>query len=170
MLLASILTVKPGKRNKITTPGARFTLIHIVMEKSIIIEQEYPHSQEDVWEALTDQSYLNDWLMQGNFVPRVGAEFEFFWSGNDASNGSTHGTVVEAIKPNKLSYTWGWGEGSTLVTFFLEPSGAGTKLRLEHTGFVEGKDEHVYQGASYGWNRNLAALPAAIEKRKNVSA
>jgi len=140
------------------------------MQKSITIEQQYPYSPEEVWDALTDQSQLDDWLMHGTFQPRVGAEFEFYWSGNDASKGSTRGKVLEMVKPKKLSYTWEWGaDGKTVVTFSLEPANGGTKLRLEHTGFRE-QDEQVYQGTVSGWNGKLAGLPATIAKRQKAMA
>ncbi|SRR5579883_3363341 len=140
------------------------------MEKSIIIEQEYPYSPEEVWDALTDQAQISEWLMHGTFQPRVGAEFELYWSGNDASKGATKGKVMEMVKPRKLSYTWDWGTNGSLVTFFLEPTASGTKLRLEHTGFIEGKDEQVFQGASYGWNEKLPKISAAIAKRQKAVA
>src|SRR4051812_9831330 len=129
------------------------------MEKSIIIEEQYPYSPDEVWEALTDQAQLSEWLMHGTFEPRMGAEFEFYWSGADASNGKTTGKVLEMVKPKKLSYTWGgWNAGGTIVTFFLEPAAGGTKLRLEHTGFVEGQDDNVFQGATHGWKEKLSKL------------
>lgn len=136
------------------------------MEKSIVIEHEYPYTPDEVWEALTDQSSISDWLMHGTFTPKVGAEFEFYWSGTDASNGKTTGKVLELDKPKKLSYTWGWGSGETVVTYHLEPTASGTKLRLEHTGFVVDKDDHVYQGALYGWNMNLPRISDAIAKKQ----
>ena len=98
------------------------------MNKSVIIEEQYPYSQEEVWDALTDQSQLDEWLMHGTFQPRVGAEFELYWSGNDSSKGVTRGRVLEMVKPSKLSYTWNWGADDTVVTFFLEPSADG-KIR-----------------------------------------
>ena len=140
------------------------------MEKSIIIEQEYPYSPEEVWDALTDQAEISDWLMHGTFEPRIGAEFEFYWSGTDGANGATRGKVIELVKPKKLSYTWDWGSSGTLVTFFLEPTTNGTKLRLEHTGFTADKDEHVYQGAMYGWKGNLPKISATIAKRQKSAA
>ena len=135
------------------------------MEKSIVIEQEYPYTPEEVWEALTEQSSISDWLMHGTFQPKVGSEFELYWSGTDATNGKTTGKVIELDKPRKVSYTWDWGTRGSLVTFFLEPTATGTKLRLEHTGFIEG-DEHVYQGALYGWNMNLPKIAVAIAKKQ----
>ena len=140
------------------------------MRKSIIIEQEYPYAPEDVWDALTDQSQISEWLMNGTFQAIPGSEFELYWSGNDGSKGMTNGKVMEVLKPRKLSYPWNWGTDGTLVTFYLEPSGNGTKLRLEHTGFIEGQDEQVFQGASYGWNDKLKKIPDAIAKRKQVAA
>ena len=67
----------------------------------------------------------------------------------------TKGKVMEMVKPRKLSYTWNWGSDGTLVTFYLDANGEGTKLRLEHTGFIEGQDEQVFQGASMGWKEKL---------------
>jgi uncharacterized protein YndB with AHSA1/START domain len=143
------------------------------MEKSIVIEEQYPYTPDEVWDALTDQAQLSEWLMNGNFQPRVGSEFELYWQGTDASNGMTRGKVLEMVKPKKLSYTWEWGSKetpSTVVTFFLEPASGGTKLRLEHTGFIEGKDENVYQGSDSGWKYMLTRIPASIEKRQKAVA
>jgi len=140
------------------------------MEKSIIIEQQYPYSPEEVWDALTDQAQMNEWLMHGTFEPRVGAEFELYWAGTDASNGMTKGKVLEIVKPSKLSYSWEWGTNGSVVNFYLEPVAGGTKLRLEHTGFVEGQDDNVYNGASYGWTTKLPNIANTIAKRQKATA
>jgi uncharacterized protein YndB with AHSA1/START domain len=140
------------------------------MRKSIIIEQEYPYSPEEVWDALTDQEQISEWLMNGTFQPRVGHEFELYWSGKDGSKGMTKGKVMEIVKPRKLSYTWNWGTDGTLVTFYLDATNTGTKLRLEHTGFVEGQDEQVFQGASQGWNSKLGNLGTLLSKREKAIA
>jgi uncharacterized protein YndB with AHSA1/START domain len=146
------------------------------MEKSIIIEQEYPHRIEDVWEAITDQEEIRQWLMNGTFEPQIGREFEFWWEKDGQRMGTTWGKVMEMDKPRKLSYTWDWGSestpGGTLVTFYLEPTAAGngTKLRFEHTGFKPGADENVFQGAQHGWNSMLPKIGTVIEKRKQVEA
>ena len=144
------------------------------MGKSIIIEQEYPHSPEDVWDAITDQSQISQWLMNGTFEARVGAEYEFWWEKDGQRMGTTRGKVLEMQKPSKLSMTWDWGSdatpGGTILTYYLEPSATGTKLRLEHTGFQEGADENVFQGAKHGWSGMLPKIANVIAKRKQVAA
>ncbi|HWF43096.1 MAG TPA: SRPBCC domain-containing protein [Candidatus Kapabacteria bacterium] len=139
--------------------------------KSIVIEEQYPYTPDEVWDALTDQSQLNEWLMEGTFQPRVGAEYEFYWvSKAEKDKGFTRGKVLEVIKPKKLSYSWDWGSSGTVVTFFLEPVADGTKLRLEHTGFDAEKDENVYQNTTGGWTSKLAKLPDIIAKRQKAMA
>ena len=144
------------------------------MAKSIIIEQEYPYSPEQVWEALTDQSQIGQWLMNGTFEARLGHEFEFWWEHEGQRMGTTYGKVLELDKPRKLSYTWDWGSdatpGGTLVTFNLEPTASGTKLRFEHTGWVEGKDENVFSGAEHGWGMMLPRIAAVIANREKATA
>lgn len=143
------------------------------MSKSIIIEQEYPYSPNEVWDAITDQAELSKWLMNGTFEARVGSEFEFWWEKDGQRMGTTYGKVLEMDKPRKLSYTWDWGSdktpGGTLVTFYLEPAGSGTKLRFEHTGFIEGADENVFTGAQYGWNSMLPKIANVIAKREKAA-
>jgi len=72
------------------------------MQKSITIEQQYPYSPDEVWEAITDPTQISDWLMHGTFQPRIGAEFEFYWSGTDASKGMTRGKVLEPAKIGEI--------------------------------------------------------------------
>ncbi|MDP4198553.1 MAG: SRPBCC domain-containing protein [Bacteroidota bacterium] len=136
------------------------------MQKSIIIEQHYPCSPDEVWDALTDQSQISEWLSDSTFEPRLGAEFEFRWS-KDGQSGVTHCKILELVRPQKLSYTWekpSWSTNVTVVTYYLEASNGGTILRLEHVGFVEGKDDQVYQGATNGWDEKLAALSQHLNR------
>lgn len=70
------------------------------------------------------------------------------------------GTVVEAIRDQKVSFTWGWQDhpsvppGSTLVEIELIPDGDGTLVRLTHSQL--GPDE---QPIHYrGWMHYLERL------------
>jgi uncharacterized protein YndB with AHSA1/START domain len=73
-------------------------------------------------------------------------------------------TVVEAEPPRRFSFRWVYDadevpgpSNSLLVTFDLEPAGAGTRVRMTETGFRErGWEaavlEQAYQEHSEGWD------------------
>ena len=73
-------------------------------------------------------------------------------------------TVVEALPPRLFSFRWVYDEGeepapdnSLLVTFELEPSGEGTRVRMTETGFRErGWEvavlEEAYREHTEGWD------------------
>jgi uncharacterized protein YndB with AHSA1/START domain len=83
-------------------------------------------------------------------------------------------TVVEADPPRRFSFHWVTDEGaaagpgsSLLVTFDLEPAGAGTLLRLSETGFREkGWEaavlEEQFRDHVSGWDHFLPRLVASV--------
>ena len=72
------------------------------------------------------------------------------------------GTYLEVEPPTRLVYTWGWAEegssvlppGASKVEFTLEPAGAGTLLRLRHSGLPD-KALEVHGD---GWDETLSEL------------
>jgi uncharacterized protein YndB with AHSA1/START domain len=101
---------------------------------------------------------IEEWLMKNDFAPVVGHRFKL-----TADWGSVDCEVI-AVEPNHtLSYSWGaWGLAS-LVTWTLTPSGAGTNLRMEQSGFRPDQTQ-AYQGAKAGWPNFFAALERVLEK------
>lgn len=69
-----------------------------------------------------------------------------------------------AVEPHRaLSYTWGaYGLEST-VTWTLTPTGTGTRLRMEQSGFRPDQQQ-AYQGAQAGWPRFIAALAQVLAR------
>src|SRR3954465_7356371 len=71
--------------------------------------------------------------------------------------------------PTRLSYSWNAsGEEAatglkTVVTWTLSPTQGGTLVRMEQSGFRP-EEEANYQGANYGWQRNLEALERLVER------
>ncbi|HVB68444.1 MAG TPA: SRPBCC domain-containing protein [Acetobacteraceae bacterium] len=126
--------------------------------RSVIIERDLPHPPEKIWRALTQGHLIEDWLMQNDFEPVVGHRFTLRadWGAVDCQ--------VMAVEPNKaLSYTWGaYGLGS-VVTWTLTPTGTGTHLRMEQSGFRPDQQQ-AYQGAKAGWPRFLAALEQVLAR------
>lgn len=120
--------------------------------RTVIIEREMAHPPEKIWRALSQPHLIQEWLMKNDFVGVVGHRFRFTddW-------GSVECEVLTVDPPKTLCYTWCAMGSSTVVTWTLTPKGAGTLLRMEHSGFSPGQRQ-AYEGAKLGWARFLGAL------------
>ncbi|MDE1940172.1 MAG: SRPBCC domain-containing protein [Alphaproteobacteria bacterium] len=125
---------------------------------SVVVEREIPHPPEKIWRALTQPHLIAEWLMKNEFKPVVGHQFRF-----SADWGSV-GCQVLAVEPTKtLSYTWGDDDLKSIVTWTLTPTDAGTKLRMEQSGFRPDQPRY-YGGAKAGWPRFLANLEQVLAR------
>ena len=68
--------------------------------------------------------------------------------------------------PRLLAYTWRGGALDSLVTYWLEPEGDGTRLRFEHSGFD--LDDPAQQAAHRGMQGWIPALDVSL--RREVEA
>lgn len=114
------------------------------MKTKIELEAEYPYPIESVWAVLTDRGALSRWLMETtDFEPRLGRKFQFRAKPQGSWNGIVDCEVVELERPRRLAFFWkGGGAGGdklglTKVTFTLESTPLGTRVKLEH-GLFEG--------------------------------
>jgi uncharacterized protein YndB with AHSA1/START domain len=126
--------------------------------RSVVIEREMAFPPDKVWRALTQGPLLEEWLMKNDFQPRVGHTFNFRgdWGAVDCQ--------VLTIEPNKtLSYTWAAYGLESVVTWTLTPTGKGTQLRMEQSGFRPDQ-EQAYQGAKGGWQKFFAALEQVLAR------
>ena len=126
--------------------------------KSVIIEREMQHSPEKVWRALTQAPLLEEWLMKNDFQPVVGHRFNFSadWGAADCQ--------VMAVEPNKtLSYTWAAYGLESVVTWTLTPTGTGTHLRMEQSGFRPDQQQ-AYRGAKGGWQQFFSSLEQVLAR------
>ena len=135
--------------------------------RSVIIEREMPFPPEKVWRALTQPHLIEEWLMKNDFKPVVGHQFNLRAEPRPGWNGVVDCEVL-VVEPNKtLSYTWSSGEADlalrSVVTLSLTPSGAGTLLRMEQTGFRPDQKQN-YQGAKYGWQHFVATLEQVLAR------
>lgn len=125
---------------------------------SVVVEREMPHRPEKVWRALTQPLLIEEWLMKNDFQPIVGHRFNF-----RADWGAVDGRVL-AVEPNRtLSYTWAAYGLESVVTWTLTPTGEGTHLRMEQTGFRPDQKQ-AYHGARAGWQRFLEALEKMLTR------
>jgi uncharacterized protein YndB with AHSA1/START domain len=123
---------------------------------SVIVEREIPHPPEKIWRALTQPHLIQEWLMKNDFEPVVDHRFSLRgdWGSVDCQ--------VLAIEPNKtLSYTWGALGLASVVTWTLTPTGTGTHLRMEQSGFRPDQQQ-AFQGARFGWRKFFADLERVV--------
>ncbi len=124
---------------------------------SVVFEREIPYPPEKVWRALTQPHLIEEWLMKNDFKPVVEHRFNLRadWGAVDCK--------VLAIEPEKmLSYTWAAYGLESVVTWTLTPTGTGTDLRMEQSGFRPDQQQ-AYQGAKGGWQRFLASLERVVD-------
>lgn len=125
---------------------------------SVTIEREFRHAPEKLWRALTQPELIADWLMQNAFRPEVGHHFSL-----SADWGSVE-CEVQVVEPSRrLAYTWNSGALKSLVTWTLTPSGTGTLLRMEQTGFRRDQPQ-FYGGAKMGWPRYFDGLEDLLDR------
>jgi uncharacterized protein YndB with AHSA1/START domain len=126
--------------------------------RSVVVEREMAYPPEKIWRALTQPQLIAEWLMKNDFEPVVGHHFDL-----RADWGTVQCRVV-AVEPNKtLSYTWAAYGLESVVTWTLTPTSAGTRLRMEQSGFRQDQ-EQAYQGATYGWQRFVGALEQVLAR------
>lgn len=133
--------------------------------RSIVLERYLDHLPEKVWRALTEGPLLERWLMPGDFTAVVGHRFTFRAEPVLNWNGVTEGEVLEVEPHRRLIYRWhtagAAGRLETLVTWTLTPIPAGTRLRMEQSGFRP-QDEPNFQGATRGWARFADRLEGVL--------
>jgi uncharacterized protein YndB with AHSA1/START domain len=124
--------------------------------RAVVVERDIAYPLEKIWRALTQPHLIEEWLMKNDFKPVVGHRFDL-----RADWGTVDCRVLE-VEPNRtLSYTWVARGLESVVTWTLTPSGTGTHLRMEQTGFLADQ-EQAYQGATFGWPRFLAAMERLV--------
>ena len=137
-------------------------------EHKIIVEIDIEAPPQRVFDAWTDPAQLAAWWGDDEFYHtrewtcdvRPGGRWHCAGSGGGKMAGEFEVggeyTVVEP--PHRLGFTWKptWDSGVvTDVLIELTPAGAGTHLRLTHTGFATVESR---EGTNEGWNRVFAWL------------
>lgn len=126
--------------------------------RTVVVEREFAHPPEKLWRALTQPHLIADWLMNNNFRPEVDRRFQL-----SADWGAVECQVLEVDPNQTLSYTWDGNGLESVVTWTLTPTGMGTHLRMEQTGFRKDQQQ-AYQGARMGWPRFLTKLDEVLAR------
>ncbi|HEU5095513.1 MAG TPA: SRPBCC domain-containing protein [Reyranella sp.] len=125
---------------------------------SVVVEREISFPPEKIWRALTQPHLIEAWLMKNDFEPVVDHRFNLRadWGAVDCQ--------VLAVEPNRtLSYTWAAMGLESVVVWTLTPTSAGTRLRMEQSGFRPDQQQ-AYQGAQHGWPRFFANLEQVLAR------
>lgn len=132
------------------------------MSRSVVVERDLAHPPRKVWRALTEGALIEDWLMKNDFRPVAGHRFRFRTDPMPHWDGVVDGEVLEVEPEERLAYRWDAAGGlRTVVTWTLEATATGTRLRMEQSGFTA-EDEFNYRGATYGWQKTMARLEEVI--------
>lgn len=127
--------------------------------KTIVVEYDLPHPPAKVWRALTEPALLAAWLMPNDFAPVVGHRFTFKSRPIREWDGTVDCQVLEVDAPKRLVYSWQGGAGEwridTQVRWTLEATARGTRLTLEHSGFLP-IHAHAFEAMSQGWRGKIA--------------
>jgi uncharacterized protein YndB with AHSA1/START domain len=128
-----------------------------IATRSVIIEREMPHPPEKIWRALTESQLISQWLMKNDFQPTVGHRFQLRMDPMPGWDGIVDCEVLTVEPPSSLSYGWKALGVDTVVAFTLTPTAAGTKLKMEQSGFRPNEDA-AFKGAQYGWQGFIGGL------------
>jgi uncharacterized protein YndB with AHSA1/START domain len=124
------------------------------IEREIRVEA----SVDTVFSYFIDPAKIVRWMgTTATLEPRPGGDFRIDYNGKDIARG----TYLEVDRPRRVVFTWGWempGDpvppGASTVEVTLTPSGAGTIVRLRHSGLpTESVDGHAE-----GWDYFLPTL------------
>jgi uncharacterized protein YndB with AHSA1/START domain len=119
-----------------------------VDEKAPLVEREtlVEASPEEVWEALTDEDRLEEWMApEVELDPVEGGEISVR-DGDDQRSGT-----VETLEENeRFAFTWSRpGEGESFVEFTIEALPGGSRVTVVETPMAM---------AAGGWGPRLARL------------
>ncbi len=108
----------------------------------------------DVWAAWTSEEGINAWWgpAGSNIELRVGGPFEIFFSmqAPEGQRGSEGCRFLSYVPGEMVSFTWNappqlkLRQSNTWVVLSFLSDGSGTKVRLTHTGFLNGADWDEY--------------------------
>jgi uncharacterized protein YndB with AHSA1/START domain len=128
--------------------------------QTITVEYELAYPPAKVWRALTEPALLAAWLMDNDIGAVVGHRFTFKAKPMPGWDGIVQCEVLLADAPHKLSYSWRGGSApfgiDTVLTLTLTPTaGGGTRLLLEHSGFLP-DNALAFEGLAKGWRGKVA--------------
>jgi len=120
------------------------------VERETLIEA----NPEEVWEAITDEDRLAEWLAEEvELDPVEGGEATF-----RSDEGERSGIVQTVEEEERFAFTWSRpGEGESLVEFTIEAVPDGTRLTVIETP-IGPMASWTASATMGGWSRRLTRL------------
>jgi uncharacterized protein YndB with AHSA1/START domain len=137
------------------------------MKFEVVVSRDYPHSIEKVWQGLTNEAAISDWLMPARgFVAEVGCRFEMRCTNEDGEEDTYRCEVLELDPPKRMRWSWvlegNEALGLTEVEFRLESKGDGTTVTVFHRG---DRDKEMLERFKAGWPFKLDKLAERLSLR-----
>ena len=143
------------------------------MSKPVFVYTTYIEtSAEKLWHALTNGDFTERYWFGHRITSdwKVGSPYRF------ANQGTTtvEGEVLVSEPLRRLAYSWNnrkeeaKGEGTSRVTFDLEPRGKVIKLTVTHDEL--GEDGKTFRDISGGWPLVIASLKSMLETGQALPA
>jgi uncharacterized protein YndB with AHSA1/START domain len=101
----------------------------------IVITRSLNFPAAQVWDALTDSHQLSNWLMENDFKPILGRQFQFKTDPAPGFDGRVNCEVLDITPQSRLSFSWASGNFNSTVRFDLQETSNGTDLTITHDGF-----------------------------------
>jgi activator of HSP90 ATPase len=107
-------------------------------------EVDFTATPQRIYAVLLDSKQFSAFTgAPAQVTPDAGAAFSLF-------GGGILGRNVELVPAQRIVQAWrsaGWEPGVySIVKFEFKPRGSQTTIVLDHTGFAEGRYEHLYSG------------------------
>ena len=120
-------------------------------------ERTLPHPVHAVWEAITDQSQLEQWFPTTVEFEQLsaGTPIAFRFAGD--AYPPMDGNLLDVAHERRLSFTW----GDDVLTFELEPRDGGAACRLSLVVLLDSADKAARDGA--GWEQCLDGLALVVD-------
>jgi len=137
------------------------------MNFKLELERHYPYSITDVWEGITTNEGISDWLLDSNnFKAEVGHRFDLTCVNDDGNLDVYRCQVLEIDPPTRMLWSWVLSgkesEGLTEVEFRLKSTDTGTTVTLIHRG---DRDKATIDRFKSGWPYKLDRLAETVAKR-----
>jgi uncharacterized protein YndB with AHSA1/START domain len=143
------------------------------MSKPVFVYTTYIETTaEKLWHALTDGDFTERYWFGHRIASdwKVGSPYSFTNQGKPMVDGK----VLISDPPRRLAYSWNnrkeeaKGEGTSRVTFDLEPRGTVIKLTVTHDDL--GEDGKTFRDISSGWPLVIASLKSMLENGRPLPA
>jgi uncharacterized protein YndB with AHSA1/START domain len=154
-------------------------------QDAVVSEIQIAAPAEKIFQALIDPRQVMQWWTSDDcqiesfaFEPRRGGQWRYDTRQtqmdiNGVSKFPCEGEVLEFDPPRSLAYTWiaNWHDQRsqrTIVRWELVPSGAGTRVKVMHSGLKDLPVARKDYGS--GWRGVVETLKGYVEKRTAESA